>query len=130
MPCAISFKVETDGRLPTGETLAAAIEFVDKASEDWPAYYMINCAHPTHFDDVLNGDAWTRCLRGLRANSSKCSHAELGNAPELDTGHPQELGSQYADLRRRLPHIIVLGGCCGTDHRHVRCISAACRAAA
>jgi homocysteine S-methyltransferase len=131
MPCVISFTVETDGRLPSGETLAHAIETVDAATAKGPAYYMINCAHPTHFDHVLTTDAaWMSRLRGLRANASRMSHAELDNAPELDIGNPFELGGQYADLRRRFPHINVLGGCCGTDHRHVESISTACRQAA
>src|SRR5262245_15615498 len=131
MPCVISFTLETDGRLPTGETLAEAIESVDAATGRGPAYYMINCAHPTHFDHVLDaGGEWTKRLRGLRANSSRCSHAELDNATELDIGDPQELGGQYAEFLRRFPHINVLGGCCGTDHRHVDCISVACRRAA
>ena len=131
LPCAISFTVETDGRLPSGETLAYAIGKVDAATGNGPAYYMINCAHPTHFDHVLDaGAAWTKRIRGIRANSSRCSHAELDNAPELDIGDPLELGGQYAELKRRFPHINVLGGCCGTDHRHVDCISSACRRAA
>jgi S-methylmethionine-dependent homocysteine/selenocysteine methylase len=128
IPCVISFTVETDGRLPNGESLAEAIGKVDAATDEGPAYYMINCAHPTHFDHVLDQDgAWMARLRGIRANSSRCSHAELDNAPELDIGDPHELGGQYADLLRRFPHINVLGGCCGTDHRHVQCISTACR---
>jgi S-methylmethionine-dependent homocysteine/selenocysteine methylase len=95
MPCVISFTVETDGRLPTGETLAEAIESVDAATGRSPAYYMINCAHPTHFDHVLDAsEAWTKRLRGLRANSSRCSHAELDNAPELDIGDPHELSGK------------------------------------
>jgi S-methylmethionine-dependent homocysteine/selenocysteine methylase len=127
MPCVISFTLETDGRLPTGERLAEAVEAVDAATQMGPQYYMINCAHPTHFDHVLDEHAaWTKRLRGLRANSSARSHAELDNAPELDTGNPEELGAQYRDLLRRFPHINVLGGCCGTDHRHVACIGAAC----
>jgi S-methylmethionine-dependent homocysteine/selenocysteine methylase len=131
MPCVISFTVETDGRLPSGETLAHAIGKVDAATGEGPAYYMINCAHPTHFDRVLDADAaWLTRLGGLRANSSRLSHAELDNAPELDMGDPLELGVQYAGLRRRFPHLNVLGGCCGTDHRHVECISAACKRAA
>jgi S-methylmethionine-dependent homocysteine/selenocysteine methylase len=131
MPSAISFTVETDGRLPSGETLAYAIGKVDAATDNGPAYYMINCAHPTHFDHVLDaGGGWTKRIRGIRANSSRCSHAELDNAPELDIGDPLELGGQYAELLRRFPHINVLGGCCGTDHRHVDCISTACRHAA
>jgi S-methylmethionine-dependent homocysteine/selenocysteine methylase len=131
IPCVISFTVETDGRLPTGDTLAEAIDSVDEASGGGPAYYMINCAHPTHFDHVLDaGGAWVKRMRGIRANSSRMSHAELDNAPELDIGDPLELGGQYAELRRRFPHINVLGGCCGTDHRHVDCISTACLRAA
>jgi homocysteine S-methyltransferase len=123
----ISFTLETDGRLPTGETLGAAIEAVDRESGTAPAYYMINCAHPTHFAGVLEaGSSWIKRLRGLRANSSCKSHAELDNSPELDIGNPLELGEQYAELRRRFPHINVLGGCCGTDHRHLGSISEAC----
>jgi len=130
MPCVISFTVETDGRLPTGEGLADAIGAVDAATGQGPAYYMVNCAHPTHFAHVLQDAAWMKRLRGLRANASKRSHAELDNSPELDTGNPVELGAEYGDLLRRFPHINVLGGCCGTDHRHIEQIGLACRKAA
>lgn len=127
VPCVISFTVETDGRLPTGNSLADAIVAVDTATGEAPAYYMINCAHPTHFEGVLDPNAsWMKRLRGLRANSSRRSHAELDNATELDAGNPGELGEQYAGLLRRFPHINVLGGCCGTDHRHVERIGSAC----
>jgi S-methylmethionine-dependent homocysteine/selenocysteine methylase len=91
---------------------------------------MVNCAHPTHFAHVLADAAWMKRLRGLRANASKRSHAELDNSPELDTGNPVELGAEYGDLLRRFPHINVLGGCCGTDHRHIEQIGLACRKAA
>jgi S-methylmethionine-dependent homocysteine/selenocysteine methylase len=131
MPCVISFTLETDGRLPTGDALGEAILAVDVATEGYPAYYMINCAHPTPFEHVLDpGAPWIGRLRGLRANSSKLSHAELDNAPELDIGNPEELGAQYGGIVDRLPQINVLGGCCGTDHRHVACIGHACKAAA
>jgi S-methylmethionine-dependent homocysteine/selenocysteine methylase len=124
MPCVISFTVETDGRLPTGESLADAIAAVDAATANGPAYYMINCAHPTHFDHVLDAAApWVKRLRGIRANSSRCSHADLDESPVLDAGDPVQLGKEYAAILRRFPHINVLGGCCGTDHRHVACIS-------
>ena len=127
LPVAIAFTVETDGRLPTGQTLPAAIEEVDAATGGYPAYFMVNCAHPTHFGDVLlkGGPAVAR-IRGLRANASRMSHAELNEAAELDAGDPAELGAQHADLKRRLPHITVMGGCCGTDHRHVEAIARAC----
>lgn len=131
MPVAISFTVETDGRLPTGQLLKEAIEAVDRATDSGPAYYMINCAHPTHFETTLAaGEPWTKRLRGIRANASVCSHAELDEAPDLDDGDPVELGSQYRDLRTRHRQINVVGGCCGTDHRHIEQISIACRAVA
>jgi S-methylmethionine-dependent homocysteine/selenocysteine methylase len=126
MPSAISFTLETDGRLPTGHSLRQAIEAVDAATGNAPAYYMINCAHPSHFQDALPaGEAWTKRVRGLRANASKRSHAELDAAPDLDSGDPVELGRDYADLTRRMGHLNVLGGCCGTDHRHVEQIARA-----
>lgn len=126
MPVAVAFTVETDGRLPTGQTLADAIQEVDTATEGAPAYYMINCAHPTHFVDILDGP-WVRRIRGLRANASQRSHQELNESPDLDAGNPVELGHHYRDLVRRHPWINVLGGCCGTDDRHIECIALACR---
>jgi S-methylmethionine-dependent homocysteine/selenocysteine methylase len=127
VPVAISFTVETDGRLPTGATLRAAIEHVDAATSAYPSYFMINCAHPTHFERVLAAhEPWTARIRGLRANASQKSHAELNESSELDIGNPLELGRQYAEIRRRLPRLTVLGGCCGTDHRHVEAIVASC----
>jgi S-methylmethionine-dependent homocysteine/selenocysteine methylase len=126
-PVAVSFTVETDGKLPTGQTLQAALEQVDAATSGYPSYYMINCAHPTHFDGVLaDGEPWVKRIRGLRANASRMSHAELNEAPELDAGDAAELGQQYADLKRRLVHLNVMGGCCGTDHRHIEQIASAC----
>jgi len=131
MPVVIAFTVETDGRLPTEQSLKDAIEAVDAATGNGPAYYMINCAHPTHFEGVLATDEdWMGRVRGLRANASRCSHAELDEATELDDGDPVEFGGQYREFLRRHPQINVLGGCCGTDHRHVEQISAACRLAA
>jgi S-methylmethionine-dependent homocysteine/selenocysteine methylase len=131
MHVAISFTLETDGRLPTGQGLRQAIEEVDAASGNAPAYYMINCAHPSHFETTLATDAaWVRRIRGLRANASRRSHAELNEAPDLDEGNPAELGAEYRALLRRHPHINVLGGCCGTDRRHVEAICGACKEAA
>jgi homocysteine S-methyltransferase len=126
MPVAISFTLETDGRLPGGETLAEAIERSDAETSAYPVYYMINCAHPTHFAAVLReGGAWRARIRGLRANASRRSHAELDESTELDIGDPQELGGDYRDLQAVLPRMTVVGGCCGTDHRHVEAICAA-----
>ena len=120
LPVVISFTVETDGRLPSGQALGDAIGQVDEETGGAPAYYMINCAHPTHFDDVLDGrEPWHARIRGLRANASAKSHAELDEATELDAGDPADLGARYAGLKAKLPELNVLGGCCGTDHRHV-----------
>lgn len=127
IPAAISFTVETDGRLPAGETLGEAIECVDGETGSYPAYYMINCAHPTHFAGELSGDAaWKGRIRGMRANASTLSHAELDEAQTLDAGDPADLAARYRALRRALPNLNVFGGCCGTDHRHIESIAAAC----
>ena len=129
MPAVLSFTLETDGRLPTGETLKQAIISVDEATGRAPAYYMINCAHPTHFSGVIaSGESWTNRISGLRANASRRSHAELDRANDLDDGDPAEFGREHAELRRILPHATVLGGCCGTDHRHVEQIALVCEA--
>jgi S-methylmethionine-dependent homocysteine/selenocysteine methylase len=126
IPVVISFTVETDGNLPSGESLGDAITAVDEATDNGPAYFMINCAHPTHFENVLAeaGD-WRERIRGLRANASKMSHEELDQVEELDAGDPADLGARYDTLRADLPNLRVVGGCCGTDHRHVRAIAEA-----
>jgi S-methylmethionine-dependent homocysteine/selenocysteine methylase len=127
MPVVISFTVETDGHLPSGDGLDEAIGRTDAETDRYAAYYMINCAHPTHFRHVLDdGGNWRERIRGLRANASCRSHAELDDSTELDAGNPDELGDQYLALRRMLPRLTVLGGCCGTDHRHVDAIFAGC----
>ena len=122
-----SFTVETDGRLPTGDSVADAVRSVDQATGGYAAYFMINCAHPTHFDSVLTaGEDWVQRVGGLRANASRCSHAELDAMTELDDGDPVELGALYRQLSDRLPQLNLLGGCCGTDVRHVAAIAEAC----
>jgi len=127
LPVVVSFTVETDGRLASGETLQSAIERTDWAADNAPAYYMINCAHPVHFDQVLSGgEAWARRIQGLRANASSRSHAELDEATELDPGDPVDLAQRYKALRAQLKHLKVFGGCCGTDHRHIAAICDAC----
>jgi homocysteine S-methyltransferase len=129
MPLALSFTLETDGRLPSGQSLVDAIERVDAESDDYPVYYMINCAHPSHFDGVLDElGSKVRRVRGLRANASRRSHAELDASTDLDAGDPQELGGDYRALVRKLPALTVVGGCCGTDHRHVAAIASAMQA--
>lgn len=123
LPAAVSFTVEADGRLPSGQSLAEAIDEVDAETGAAAVYFMVNCAHPTHFQDVLSRPGpWER-VRGVRANASKRTHAELDESHELDAGHPAELAQRYLEIRRRLPNLTVLGGCCGTDHRHIESIA-------
>jgi S-methylmethionine-dependent homocysteine/selenocysteine methylase len=118
LPHVISFTVETDGRLPDGSTLQAAIAKVDAETGRSPLFYMVNCAHPTHFRGVLYGP-WVERIGGVRANASRLSHAELDVMTELDDGDPEEFGTLYAELGRLLPNLKLVGGCCGSDHRHV-----------
>ncbi len=120
MPAAISFTVETNGKLPTGQTLREAVECTDADTHAYPAYYMINCAHPTHFLPALAAPGkWLSRLYGVRANASSKSHAELNEATELDDGDLVTLAQQYQDVRRHMPNLHVVGGCCGTDQRHI-----------
>lgn len=123
IPVVISFTVETDGKLPTGQTLPDAIAAVDRATNNAPIYYGINCAHPLHFAQILEtGGDWINRISTIRANASLKSHAELDEATELDDGNPTTLGIQYQKLQTLLPNLNVLGGCCGTDIRHIEAI--------
>lgn len=127
IPVVISFTVETDGRLPSGESLSAAITATDEKTSGYAAYVMINCAHPTHFAaTVEEPDPAFGRIRGIRANASTMSHAELDEAEELDAGDPEDLAARYAALTRVRPELTIMGGCCGTDARHVDAIGAAC----
>ncbi len=126
LPAAISFTVETDGRLPSGQALGDAIQQVDSETDQQAAYFMINCAHPTHFAHILDPQApWLTRVRGVRANASAKSHAELDAATTLDDGDPEDLAKRHSDLGSTLPNLNVVGGCCGTDHRHVAAIARA-----
>ncbi len=127
LPVVLSFTLETDGRLPGGKPLAQAIDEVDKATGSYPAYYMINCVHPIHFAGTIGkGGNWVNRIGGLRVNASMKSHAELDEAPELDIGDIGDLAQRYAGILPLLPNIRVIGGCCGTDHRHIAAITATC----
>lgn len=129
LPVAISFTVETDGRLPDGQSLGDAIRSVDAQTGAGVAYFMVNCAHPDHFSDALEDADWARRVRGIRANASRRSHAELDEAPELDSGNPHELGQLYATLHARMPWLNLFGACCGGDLRHVTEIAGALKGA-
>jgi S-methylmethionine-dependent homocysteine/selenocysteine methylase len=124
VPVAISFTVETDGKLPSGQALGDAVAQVDAETRSAPVHYLVNCAHPTHFADALAETPAGR-VRGVRVNASSKSHAELDEAPELDMGDPLSLADDVAGLRGRGAALSIFGGCCGTDHRHIDAIAAA-----
>lgn len=113
----IGFTVETDGRLPDGTTLAEAVAAVDAAAP--PAYFLVNCAHPSHVLRGLEPGVWRDRIGGLRVNASTMSHAELDESETLDDGDPEQLALDQQPLIGAFPHLQVLGGCCGTDARHV-----------
>ena len=123
MPSVISFTLETDGTLPSGQSLAEAIAQVDANTNGGPAYYMINCAHPDHFERQVRDGEWRRRIRGVRANASRRSHAELDEAEDLDDGNPVELARQYRGLVEAMPWLNIFGACCGGDLRHVTAIA-------
>ncbi len=127
VPLILSFTVETNGRIPAGESLEEAIEIVDDATGSYPTSYMINCAHPDHFGPHLpEKSAVLQRIEGVRANASKKSHQELDSSEILDSGDPVELAEKYSDLMAQLPQLRVFGGCCGTDISHIRKIAHAC----
>ena len=135
VPVVISFTVETDGHLPDGSSLEDAVRAVDDATDGGPAFFMVNCAHPSHIGRALGVDmepdervtappeGWRVRVRGVRANASTRSHAEMDAATDLDEGDPQVFGHQLARLRELVPSLDVLGGCCGTDDRHIRALA-------
>jgi len=124
LPFALSFTVETDGRLPTGQDLASALDEVETATGGYVRYYGINCAHPEHFGEQLPS-GWVNRIGMVRPNASRRSHAELDEATVLDDGDPNEFGALYAEMAGRLPELRVVGGCCGSDMRHIEALIAA-----
>lgn len=124
----VSFTVETDGALPDGTPLHEAIAAVDEQTAAAPAYYMVNCAHPDHLRPAAAAaPAGLPRLRGVRANASRLSHVELDGAVELDDGDPHELAHDLLGLREVFPALSVLGGCCGTDARHIAALAGSWR---
>ena len=131
LPVVLSFTVETDGTLPGGESLASAVERVDHETGGVPAFYMVSCAHPDHFAKVLMGDAvLAKRIGGLRANASTKSHVELDQSPDIDIGDIDGFGKAHRPLIAALPNLTVIGGCCGTDHRHIASLCRHCLSAA
>lgn len=124
VPVAVSFTVDTDGRLPDGTTLRDAVLAVDAAEA--PDWYGVNCAHPLHVSPALappgtdqHDTSWAARIASFRPNASTLSHAELDEMSELDTGDLNLLTRSTDELRAHIPGLRVVGGCCGTDVGHV-----------
>ena len=124
VPVVISFTVETNGRLPSGQSIGDAISDIDLITDSYPLYYMINCAHPSHFYNQLEENSeWIKRIKGIRANASCKSHAELDESLVLDRGDVEELGQWHQLLMGKIPNLVVFGGCCGTDSTHIHAIA-------
>lgn len=117
LPAVIGFTVETDGCLRGGMALREAIERVDDETDT--VHFMVNCAHPQHVLRALDDGSWLERIAAVRYNASTKSHAELDASPTLDAGDIDELRSGHERVRALLPALSVIGGCCGTDSRHV-----------
>ena len=122
MPVVVGFTVETDGRLPDGTSLGDAVRRVDDETGGAAVCFLLNCAHPDHVAHAVESGAdWWPRVRGLRANASRMSHAELDESEVLDDGDPAELAAQLTAFTAA--GLTVLGGCCGTDARHIRSLA-------
>lgn len=126
IPVVVSFTLGSDGKLKTGPGIGNAIQAIDTATDDGPAYYMINCTHPVDFAPAFDdpGD-WTQRLAGIRPNASSLDHGMLCQLGHLEEGDPDELAQQMAEMANRFPHLSVWGGCCGTDYHHIDKIASA-----
>lgn len=121
IPIAVSFTVETDGRLASGIPLADALRRVDDVAA--PDFFLVNCAHPSHVEVALTVPGeWTRRIAGTRTNASPAGHDDLDAAVERGDGTPEEFAAAQHRLMNRLPHLSIVGGCCGTDARHIAAI--------
>ena len=119
LPVAVSFSLDSSHRLSSGIALAEAIAIVDAATDDYPAFFSLNCSHPFEFEPALDGGDWTRRIRSIRPNAAKMDKIALCKLGHLEEGDPEELGRLMADVGRRYPHMDIWGGCCGTGHVHL-----------
>ncbi|MGF7162328.1 S-methylmethionine-dependent homocysteine/selenocysteine methylase [Rhodoligotrophos appendicifer] len=129
LPYALAPIIDAGARMLDGTPLAEAIARIDARVKPAPQHYLIGCVHPTLFREAYqNGPSLTAAvagrIAGLKANASTLPPDQLDRLDHLEAGLPQLFGEQMADLHRRYG-LTVLGGCCGTDHRHIRAIAEA-----
>lgn len=117
IPAVVSFTLRPDGRLPSGQSLREAIEQVDAETDSAAEYVMVNCVHPSHLACALQPPGpWLDRIGGLRVNAAR---------GDGEDDSPRQLGELCRALAPCIPNVTVLGGCCGTDQRHVAAICAA-----
>jgi len=122
MPVVISFAIESNGNLPSGQSLKRAIEQVDQATSNTPSYYMIDCAHPAYLQSRLPiNESWTDRIYGIVGNIS-CSNTHLDTTKNTENIHLKSFGTECLALTRKLRNLTVLGGCCDHNHRHIEAI--------
>lgn len=129
LPLAMYFSLDSSSRLNTGPSLRDAVIETDSQTGNAPLFYGLNCSHPVEFEPALEPGDWIDRLRSIRPNASKMEKIALCKLGHLEDGDPDELGAQMGDLARRYPHMDIMGGCCGTDERHLSRIAEAVKAA-
>ena len=120
MPIGVSLTLTPEGRLRSGPTLREAVETVDEVTAGAAAWFGTNCSHPLEFEPAIaDAGPWLDRLRYIRPNAAKMDKIALCSLGHLEDGDPEELGEQMGDVVRRLPRADIIGGCCGTDERHL-----------
>jgi homocysteine S-methyltransferase len=127
LPYMVSFVARPEGTLLDGTPLNEAIATIDAAVSPCPLAYMINCTHASVFRSAMRNEINSSPLVrerviGLLANTAALSPEELDASPELVEEAPETFGSAVSALHGELG-IKVLGGCCGTDQRHIDCLA-------
>lgn len=123
LPYIISLMIRTDGRMIDGTTIHTAIETIENSIEIKPIFYMTNCVHPANVGKAL---AWEfnrtelvrNRLKGIQANASPLTPEELDDCCEILSSEPTELAEEIMKLHKH-HGFQILGGCCGTDERHI-----------
>jgi homocysteine S-methyltransferase len=120
IPIGVSLTLTPEGRLRSGPSLREAVERVEEATEGGAAWFGTNCSHPLEFEPALaDAGPWLERLRYVRPNAARMEKIALCSLGHLEDGDPVELGEQMAEVARMLPRTDIIGGCCGTDERHL-----------
>lgn len=123
IPYILSFVVQPNGKILDGTPIHQVVHIIDSEIHPKPIFYMINCVHPTIFEQAINNEIQfsrnlTKRIIGLQANTSSKSPDELDNLSYLDTSDSEEFGELMVSLHNQFG-IKVLGGCCGSDENHI-----------